>query len=125
MADEERDQRADAREVQRSLVRVMQQNAQAQEQAREDEKKKAKERGLRDTVVQVNSFVIDKLEGAGDAGGYKSWEEDVDSMLFAVEMEEVLVESKKDPVEKVSDDYMDPKARRALYTKVFSSLGRG
>ena len=125
MSDDGRDQRAEAREVQRSLIHVMEQNAQAQEQAREDEKKKAKEREQRDTVVQINSFNIDKLEGGGDAGGYKSWEEDVDSLLFAAEMEEVLVGSKKEPVEKVSDVYMDPKARRALYTKVFSSLGAG
>ena len=102
---DERAQRAQAREVQNSLVHVMQQNAQAQAQARQDEKNKAKERGLRDVVVQINLFIIDKLEGAGDAGGYKSWEEDVDSLLFAVDLEEVMVASKKDPVEKVEDAY--------------------
>ena len=125
MADAERDQRADAREVQRSLVRVMEQNAQAQEQAREYEKRKAKERGQRDTLAQISSFDIEKLVGVGDAGGYMSWEEDIETLLFAVALEEVMAEAKKDQVGRVSDVYMDPKARRAMYTKVYSSLGVG
>jgi len=62
----------------------MEQNAQAQEQAREYEKRKAKERGQRDTLAQISSFDIEKLVGVGDAGGYMSWEEDIETLLFAV-----------------------------------------
>ena len=116
MGDAERDQRADAREVQRSLVLVMQQNAQAQEQAREDERKKAKERGVRDTLAQISSFEIDKLVEIGDAGGYMSWEGDIETLLFAVALEEVMAEAKKDQVGRVSDVYMDPR-RGGQYTQ--------
>ena len=120
----ERDERAANRDQARQLTALLQKQVEDAELRRQLDAVERIQAAVRGTVSAIRSDdTIPELLDVDDGGKYEEWEDKVDNLLYDVGCTEVMAESKKDPIGRVGGDSMDDKVRRALYSKIYASLG--
>ena len=120
----ERGDRAANRDQTRQLAALLQKQAEDAILRRQLDAVERIQAVVRETVNAIRrDDNIPELQDVDDGGKYEEWEDKVDNLLYDVGCTGVMTESKKDPIGRVGGDSMDDKVRRALYSKIYASLG--
>lgn len=124
--------RAAAREEQRRLADALEDNARAQRESRQAEVAKARqeqadreERRLANQVSDVYKTDMPKeLESLDSETNHDEWEDGVDNFMYSLGRSDIMEASKADPVQRVAEHVLYLAVRRAMFGRIYSSLGQ-
>ena len=124
--------RAAARDEQRRLAEALENSAREQRESRQAEAARARqeqadreERRLANQVSDVHKTDMPKeLESLDSETNHDEWEDGIDNFMYSLGRSDVMEASKADPVQQIDDRVLHPAVRRAMFGRIYSSLGQ-
>jgi len=125
-------ERAAARDEQRRLAEALENNAREQRESREAERVRAQqeradreERRVANQVSDVHKTDMPKeLESLDSETNHDEWEDGIDNFMYSLGRSDIMEASRTDPVRRINDQVMHPAVRRAMFGRIYSSLGQ-